>query len=160
MSDTAHADRWGRQGWEDRQPPMQAWGPRWHPGWIVLTVLGFMFWWPIGLALLFFTLWSRKMGCGPDRFANKMERMQWKMDRMRSRMDGRGFGFGPPSSGNRAFDEYRSETLRRLEDEQQEFKDFLNRLRHARDKAEFDQFMNDRRSRPSAPPSEGQQPQG
>ena len=42
--------------------------------------------------------------------------------------DGRGFGFGPPSSGNRAFDEYRSETLRRLEDEQQEFKDFLQGL--------------------------------
>jgi hypothetical protein len=54
------------------------------------------------------------MGCwDQDRFANKMERMQNKMERMRGRMESRGFGFGPPSSGNRAFDEYRVETLRR-----------------------------------------------
>src|ERR1700730_14959907 len=32
----------------------------------------------------------------------------------------------------------------RLEDEQREFKEFLKRLRVARDRAEFDQFMNDR----------------
>ena len=35
-------------------------------------------------------------------------------------------------------------TLRRLEDEQREFKEFLKRLRVAKDRAEFDQFMNDR----------------
>ncbi|MEJ0018757.1 MAG: DUF2852 domain-containing protein [Acetobacteraceae bacterium] len=57
-------------------------------------------------------------------------------------------------SGNRAFDEYRAETLRRLEDEQKEFTDFLDRLRVAKDKAEFDQFMSERRSRPPAPPAE------
>ena len=48
------------------------------------------------------------------------------------------------SSGNRAFDEYREDTLRRLEAEQREFKEFLDRLRHAKDKAEFDQFMAER----------------
>ncbi|MGN6098186.1 MAG: DUF2852 domain-containing protein, partial [Bosea sp. (in: a-proteobacteria)] len=67
-----------------------------------------------------------------------------------------GGGFGgwgrEPSSGNRAFDEYRSETLRRLEEEQREFHDFLGRLRMARDKAEFDQFMNERRNNPPANP--------
>ena len=58
--------------------------------------------------------------------------------------------FGAPaSSGNRAFDDYRTETLRRLEDEQREFKDFLDRLRFAKDRAEFDQFMDERRNRPS-----------
>ena len=51
-------------------------------------------------------------------------------------------------SGNRAFDEYRTETLRRLEEEQREFKAFLDRLRHAKDKAEFDQFMAERGHRP------------
>jgi hypothetical protein len=50
----------------------------------------------------------------------------------------------PPSTGNRAFDEYRAEALRRLEDEQKEFTDFLERLRKARDKTEFDQFMAER----------------
>jgi hypothetical protein len=47
------------------------------------------------------------------------------------------------------------ETLRRLEEEQTEFKDFLDRLRHAKDKDEFDQFMAQHRPRP-APPTDGQ----
>jgi hypothetical protein len=53
----------------------------------------------------------------------------------------------PRQSGNRAFDEYRQETLRRLEEEQREFQEFLARLRMAKDKAEFDQFMAERRTR-------------
>ncbi|OQW60920.1 MAG: hypothetical protein A4S14_18470 [Proteobacteria bacterium SG_bin9] len=149
MSNTADFDRWGRPHFEERQHPGFMNSP-WHPGWIALTVLGFILWWPIGLALLFYTLGSRKMGCwSSDRFAHKMERMQYKMDRMRDRFDRR--GFYAPSSGNRAFDEYRVETLRRLEEEQTEFKDFLDRLRHAKDKAEFDQFMAEHKSRPTPP---------
>jgi hypothetical protein len=88
-----------------------------------------------------------------------MTRMQEKMDRVRTQMQGGGgAGFwSPPSSGNRAFDEYRAETLRRLEDEQREFQEFLVRLREAKDKAEFDQFMADRRGRPDiTPPSPSQ----
>jgi hypothetical protein len=85
-----------------------------------------------------------------------MERMQYKMERMRDRMERRGFPFGPPTSGNRAFDEYRMETLRRLEEEQTEFKAFLDRLRHAKDKDEFDQFMAQHRTRPTPPPQDGQ----
>ena len=49
------------------------------------------------------------------------------------------------STGNRTFDEYREETLRRLEEEVDEFQAFLQRLRQAKDKAEFDQFMAERR---------------
>jgi hypothetical protein len=86
-----------------------------------------------------------------------MDRMQRKMDWMRSRVSG-GPWNGPwnyaPSSGNRAFDEYRTETLRRLEDEQREFREFLDRLRVAKDKTEFDAFMAERRNRPS--PDAGQ----
>ena len=55
------------------------------------------------------------------------------------------------SSGNRAFDDYRAETLKRLEDEQREFKDFLDQLRFAKDRSEFDQFMADRRRRTPSP---------
>ena len=40
-----------------------------------------------------------------------------------------------------------------MEEEQKEFGSFLERLRVAKDKAEFDQFMADRRSRPSNPPA-------
>ena len=66
-------------------------------------------------------------------------------------MRGAGMWWQPPqrSSGNRAFDEYRTETIRRLEDEQREFHDFLDRLRLAKDKSEFDQFMAERRNRPT-----------
>ena len=121
--------------------------------WYAFAVLGFVVWWPLGLATLAFMWGTGRMGCGyagSSRFEYKMSRLQGKMDRLRERMGGQGGGGfgrwgGPPSSGNRAFDEYREETLRRLEDEQREFQDFLGRLRMARDKAEFDQFMNERR---------------
>ena len=109
------------------------------PAWIALMILGFMIWWPLGLATLAYMIWSRRMGCGNFRG------FDW------GRQQGRQFG-APwhPSSGNRAFDEYRTETLRRLEEEQREFREFLDRLRMAKDKAEFDQFMTDRRNRPPA----------
>jgi len=124
------------------------------PAWIGLIVLGFWAFWPLGLAILAYTIWSGRMGCGfhggQDRWQHKMERMQRKMDWMRSRMSGGGPVWGSPSSGNRAFDDYRTETLRRLEEEQREFRDFLDRLRAAKDKAEFDQFMAERRNRPAS----------
>jgi len=131
--------------------------------WIALVVLGFIMFWPLGLATLAFLFWSGRMGCGyaGNHYEHRMNRLQGKMDRLRERMAGReggfgggfgGWGRGAPSSGNRAFDEYRAETLRRLEDEQREFHDFLSRLRMARDKAEFDQFMNERRNNPPANP--------
>ncbi len=125
------------------------------PAWIALTVLGFMAWWPLGLAVLAFSIGSGRMGCGYGQ-----NRWQHKMDRMRDRMTrgggawGNSWGFSHPSSGNRAFDDYRMETLKRLEDEQQEFRDFLDRLRFAKDKTEFDQFMAERRNRPSEPPQQ------
>ena len=128
------------------------------PAWIALIVLGFWVFWPLGLAILAFTIWSGRMGCGyhgHDHWQHKMERMQRKMDWMRARMGGGGAPWSHyPSSGNRAFDEYRSETLRRLEEEQREFRDFLDRLRMAKDKAEFDQFMADRRNRPPEAPQQ------
>jgi len=48
------------------------------------------------------------------------------------------------SSGNRSFDAYREETIKRLEEESRDFEAFLTRLREARDSSEFDQFMTDR----------------
>ena len=94
-------------------------------------------------------------GYGRNHWEYKMDRLQRKMDWVRSRMSGGGgspwsgsaWG-GAPTSGNRAFDDYRTETLKRLEEEQREFKDFLERLRFAKDKTEFDAFMNERRNRP------------
>jgi len=114
------------------------------PAWIAVMVLGFIVWWPVGLAILGFMIWSGRMGCGRGRWG------RWKSERWGHRG---GSNHRMHGSGNTAFDEYKAETLKRLEDEQQEFLDYLDRLRQAKDKAEFDQFMNDRRNRPQAPPS-------
>ena len=117
------------------------------PAWIAVTILGFMVWWPIGLATLAFLIGSGRMGCG-HRFGH----FNWAERAERFR----GAPWNP-TSGNRAFDEYRADTLRRLEEEQKEFRTFLDRLRMAKDKAEFDQFMAERRNRP---PENPPQPQG
>jgi hypothetical protein len=80
--------------------------------------------------------------------------MQHKMSRMQEAAERWGCGSRSgyrTATGNRAFDEYRAETLRRLEDEQREFMEFLERLRQAKDKTEFDEFMAERRRRPPGP---------
>jgi len=166
---------WGPgPGWT---PPGPGWG-YWHAHWrslprplcIAAVVLGFIFWWPIGLALLFYSLWSGRMGCwGHFRHGGGYQpSAPWQggggapWSGWKSWCSGGG-GDRPAtpaaSSGNRAFDEYRAETLRRLEEEQKEFGSFLDRLRFAKDKAEFDQFMAELRQRPPSPP-EHPQPQG
>lgn len=112
------------------------------PAWIGVMVLGFIVFWPVGLAILAYLIWSGRMSCGKHGGAGRWynaERTRWSGWRRSE------------SSGNHAFDEYRTETLRRLEDEQREFLEFLERLRHAKDKAEFDEFMADRRRRSEGP---------
>ncbi|MGH1419396.1 MAG: DUF2852 domain-containing protein [Hyphomicrobiaceae bacterium] len=116
-------------------------------GWIALMVLGFVLFWPIGLALLAYLIWSGRMGCKGKR-GRAWSANCWQ--------GGKSYRAG--SSGNTAFDEYREETLRRLEDEQKEFSDFLDSLRKAKDKAEFEQFMTDRNHR--APTPDNTSPQG
>ena len=110
------------------------------PAWIALTLLGFIYWWPLGLATLAFLIGSGRVGSWKS---VGMDRWHGGMNQMRNA----GTWWQPSRSGNQAFDEYRTETLRRLEDEQREFQDFLRRLRQAKDKAEFDQFMAEQRDR-------------
>jgi hypothetical protein len=99
--------------------------------WIAAMVVGFIVFWPIGLALLAYMIWSKRM------FNSCQSR----------RADRHAHRYGMGSSGNTAFDAYRDETLKRLEEEQAAFGSFLQRLRDAKDKAEFDQFMDDRARR-------------
>ncbi len=130
------------------------------PAWIGLMVVSFIMFWPLGLVILGYLVGSGRMACwahgSGDRWQRRMERMQQRMGRMQGaaeRWSGRGFR---SPSGNRAFDEYRDETLRRLEEEQREFKAFLDRLRHAKDKAEFDEFMSERGHRRPGPADQPQ----
>ena len=108
------------------------------PAWIAAMILGFIVWWPIGLGVLAYLIWSGRMGCG--------QKTAWR-EYFTSEARRFGGGFGPGgmgSTGNHAFDDYREATLKRLEEEATEFQSFLKRLRHAKDKAEFDQFMSER----------------
>ena len=112
---------------------LDQWG---KPAWIVFMVLGFVLFWPLGLAILAYLIWSGRMGFWRHRGPGR-----WHYT---APDEGRAKQQAGPSSGNHAFDEYREETLRRLEEEQEAFHAFLERLRQAKDKAEFDQFMADR----------------
>jgi len=104
--------------------------------WIAAMILALILFWPIGLALLAYMIWSKRMFT-----PSQMARV--------------GSGVAPSvsrSSGNSAFDAYKADTLRRLEEEQLAFEAFLTRLRSAKDKAEFDHFLDDRARAPNADP--------
>lgn len=104
--------------------------------WIAATVLGFIVFWPLGLFILGYMIWSRRMfshRCGWNRH-NAHD------DMARTWAHRHGFR----SSGNTAFDAYKADTLDRLEREQEAFEAFLKRLRESKDKAEFDAYMDER----------------
>jgi len=145
----------------------------WQPFEIVAMVMGFVLFWPIGMAILLAKIWQRKQGYEGDlasflreRWAAKRERhRQWHTEwhRMHGHegfgrrntgfgggSGGRGFSY---SSGNVAFDDWRDVELKRLDEEYQklvaaerEFADFMANLRRAKDKEEFDRFMGARRN--------------
>jgi hypothetical protein len=148
------AERW-REG--DDRPPL------FRSGWeIAAMVAGFVVFWPVGLAVLGFLFWRRhKMrdgwtgeGFSPDRAMAKAERA---FSKAMHKMERRGYR---PSSGNAAFDDYRMEVMRRLEEErrkldeeQKAFGEFMLRLKRAKDQEEFDRFMADRNGAPGAGPA-------
>jgi predicted small metal-binding protein len=164
-----------------------------RPAWIALMVLGFIVFWPIGLAILAYLIWSGRMGMGcgwhrhgadieewRQRAVERVNRAAEHLERKRARWEERRQRWGGPhggpdgerggryggglreglrETGNRAFDEYRAEALRKLEEEADEFRAFLERLRMARDRAEFDEYIKERRNRPAGPAQDPQAPQ-
>src|SRR5215468_8585588 len=119
--------------------------PAWTPATIGLMVLGFIVFWPLGLAMLAYILWG-------DRFQG------WKREftgarngfwGCHGRRHARYHGFG--RTGNVAFDDWREKELERLEEERRrldetlkEFDSYLRELRRAKDQEEFDRFMAER----------------
>lgn len=104
--------------------------------WIAAMVLGFVIFWPVGLALLAYMIWGKRMfnkSCN-QRHDRHSHDHSWGRHGYRAMQ----------SSGNTAFDDYKSAALRRLEEEQAAFEAFLQRLRSSKDKSEFDTFMEDR----------------
>ena len=135
------ANQWSADspGWPDRARNTAERSRDWldargKAAWIIAMIAGFIVFWPIGLALLAYMIWSNRMGC-----------KSWKSRHQHRRASGLN------STGNTAFDSYREETLKRLEEEHEEFLSFLAELRAARDRAEFDQFMARRSPAEEAP---------
>jgi Protein of unknown function (DUF2852) len=124
---------------------------RWSVLEVGAVVGGFAVYWPLGLLALGLKFIKGEVWPGASQFASP-----WKGEHQSGWTKPEGFGFkgnwsAPHSSGNRAFDDYRKVQLDRLEDERRKldedrkaFTDYLERLRMAKDKDEFDRFMSER----------------
>ena len=116
--------------------------------WIAAMILGFIFVWPIGLGLLIYMIWSKRMfnaSCGRGHDARHF----WGHNRSRgdweaAKSQWRDMGEAMRPTGNATFDAYKADTISRLQEEQKAFEAFLQRLREAKDKSEFDTFMEER----------------
>ncbi|ASP35273.1 hypothetical protein CHH27_20165 [Labrenzia sp. VG12] len=129
--------------------------PAWTPVTIGLMVLGFVAFWPLGLAMLAYILWG-------DRFESMARdaRDQWRGSPLKGAFDQMSNTTGYARTGNVAFDDYRERELKRLEEERAkldtmraDFDDFLRELRRARDQEEFDRFMANRGRSSSSDPA-------
>lgn len=162
-----------RSGWSGRRRFRAERRPgAWRPLEIIAMVLGFIVFWPIGLAILGFKLWQSRTGYEGDMVT--AVRSGWSYAENQAQTFGknwgcggagsqgspfRGFGFGGGRpTGNAAFDDWRNAELSRLEEEhrkleaaEREFADFLANLRKAKDREEFDRFMNQRRGAADQP---------
>ncbi|MEM9332484.1 MAG: DUF2852 domain-containing protein [Pseudomonadota bacterium] len=122
--------------------------PAWTPATIALMVLGFVIFWPLGLAMLAYILWGDRL----DDFKKDINRAT---DTVSEKFNA-SYHRNAPRSGNVAFDEWREVELARLEEERREldesireFEEYQRELRRAKDKEEFDAFMNGRKRKPA-----------
>lgn len=122
--------------------------PAWTPATIALMVLGFVVFWPLGLAMLAYILWGDRLD-GFKRDVNQATDGFFAACRGRGGR-GRHRGF-QPRTGNVAFDDWREKEMerieaerRKLEEMREEFDSYLRELRRAKDQEEFDRFMGER----------------
>lgn len=126
--------------------------PDWTPATVALMVLGFMVFWPLGLAMLAYILFG-------DRFKEFKHNANQSVDGMFAKCRTGGFRSRSKSStGNVAFDDWRRAEIDRIEAERQklnemrdEFDSYMRELRRARDQEEFDRFMRERTNRNNGP---------
>lgn len=95
--------------------------------WLLLMAAGFIFFWPLGLAVLVWLVVTGRLGQRVNLSFGGFDSSFWT------------------SSGNKAFDQYRDDVLDKLRKEREGFDQFLVDLAKAKDKAEFDQFMAQRK---------------
>lgn len=124
--------------------------PAWTPATIALMVLGFVVFWPLGLAMLAYILWGDRL----DDFKADINRATDSFSEKFRNASPAG-GMTTARTGNVAFDEWREVELARLEEERKkldemrnEFDEYLRELRRAKDSEEFDAFMASRKKKP------------
>ncbi len=117
--------------------------PAWTPATIALMVIGFMVFWPLGLAMLAYIIWGDRLD-GFKRDVNRATDGIFAGCRKASCK-------ANPRTGNVAFDDWREKELERLAEERRkldetltEFDDYMRELRRAKDQEEFDRFMANR----------------
>jgi len=115
--------------------------PAWTPATIAMMIIGFMIFWPLGLAMIAYIVWGDRL----DQFKSDVNKATDKASDL--------FTKGPSfnsnqRTGNVAFDDWREAELKRLHEERMkldsmraEFDDYARELRRAKDQDEFDKFM-------------------
>jgi hypothetical protein len=121
--------------------------PDWNPATIAMMVLGFIVFWPLGLAMLAYILFGERLR-NFKRDAN--EAVDRGFGHCRSSFRGHRYQHYS-NTGNGAFDEWRRDELERIENERRkldetraEFDEYLRELRRAKDEEEFSKFMRNR----------------
>jgi hypothetical protein len=131
--------------------------PAWTPATIAMMVLGFMIFWPLGLAMLAYILWGDRL----DEFKSDVNRAT---DNMANNFKCGGrwgrrqhHSSSAHSTGNVAFDDWREAEVARLEEERRkldemrnEFDEYLRELRRAKDADEFEEFMKSKKPKSSS----------
>jgi hypothetical protein len=136
--------------WATMRRWSRACATRWTLFELATMVLGFMIFWPIGLAVFVYKMWQRRSGADD---LQTFVTAKWNEARA-SWTQSSGRSWSPAGTGNAAFDQWKAGELarleaerRKLEDAAREFAEFLDAIRHAKDREEFDRFMAERRAK-------------
>jgi hypothetical protein len=123
--------------------------PDWTPATIALMVLGFVVFWPLGLAMLAYILFGERLKSFKKDANSTMDGVFSSF----KRGGGRGYRGPQFGTGNVAFDDWRDAELTRLDEERrkldemrEQFDEYVRELRRAKDQEEFDRFMRERNS--------------
>ncbi|MFD0916791.1 DUF2852 domain-containing protein [Pseudahrensia aquimaris] len=130
--------------------------PAWTPVTIAMMVIGFMIFWPLGLAMIAYIIWGDRLDQFKADVNNATDSMANTFKRGASYAKPHGFD----RTGNVAFDDWREAELRRLDEKRREldsmraeFDDYARELRRAKDQEEFDHFMKHRAKEVDAKPT-------
>ncbi len=145
--------------------------PTWTGLNILLMVVGFIIFWPLGLFMLAYMIWGRQWGLDLSDWGNVKNHASEAGDKVKRAFDGTSYSDRTQysaSTGNTAFDDWRAAELKRLEEERRkleearkEFEAYADELRRARDREEFERFKSrwEGRNRDSSGHHEGSAPE-